>query len=366
MRIKRLCALFFSVSMLCIFFATLESCRSYGKKSIVKLNPESEPFEKLSEYQFFQHVEGQLNPNERVFPYSQINSMFSDYLSKEKFMFIPVGTKIEFDTMNVFRFGIGTCLINSTYYLMNPENKNSPKHYVETQLLIRNHTGWSAWEYIWDNNQKDATLSNIGEIKTLNWTDKNGIRKEVEYVFATKSQCKSCHWYDNKILPIGLKARNLNKEIKTEAGNENQLQYWADLSLLNGFADSLTPTPITDWRDTLKPTFARIKSYFEINCAHCHNPNGPAYVSGLFLNWENEHEEDYGIYKSPPSAGRGSCNLRYDVVPGKPGESIMVCRMASTELGIKMPTLGRTTVDNEGISLVIQWISELDKKLLVK
>jgi hypothetical protein len=114
-----------------------------------------------------------------------------------------------------------------------------------------------------------------------------------------------------------------------------------------------------DWKDTKVAIEQRVRSYLDANCAHCHNPDGPAYVSGLFLNHDNYNMAVYGICKSPPSAGKGSCNLKYDIVPGKPAESIIVCRMAATELGIKMPQLGRTVIDNDGVALIIQWIAQL-------
>lgn len=33
--------------------------------------------------------------------------------------------------------------------------------------------------------------------------------------------------------------------------------------------------------------------------------------------------------------------------------------MASTDLKIKMPPLGRATNDNEGVALVIEWIAQM-------
>ena len=68
-----------------------------------------------------------------------------------------------------------------------------------------------------------------------------------------------------------------------------------------------------------------------------------------------------GIYKTPVAAGRGSGPLRYDIVPGKPEESILVYRFNSTEPAVMMPELGRTMVHNEGLELIKEWIVSLKK-----
>lgn len=62
----------------------------------------------------------------------------------------------------------------------------------------------------------------------------------------------------------------------------------------------------------------------------------------------------------PVAAGRGSGSLDYDIFPGHPEKSIMVYRFNSTEPGIMMPELGRTTVHFEGLKLIEDWIQSLD------
>jgi hypothetical protein len=49
----------------------------------------------------------------------------------------------------------------------------------------------------------------------------------------------------------------------------------------------------------------------------------------------------------------------YDVVPGKPDESIVTYRMESVEPEIRMPQFGRNLVHKEAVALIRQWISEM-------
>lgn len=63
--------------------------------------------------------------------------------------------------------------------------------------------------------------------------------------------------------------------------------------------------------------------------------------------------------KRPVAAGRGAGNRDFSVLPGHPEESILLYRMDSTEPGIAMPELGRSSVDHEGVAVVRRWIAEM-------
>ena len=96
-----------------------------------------------------------------------------------------------------------------------------------------------------------------------------------------------------------------------------------------------------------------------MNCAHCHNPDGPARTSGLDLRYTQDDPSKVGFWKTPVAAGRGSGGRLFDIVPGKPDESILMYRLESMEPGIMMPELGRRLVDTAGVSLVREWIAKL-------
>jgi hypothetical protein len=51
--------------------------------------------------------------------------------------------------------------------------------------------------------------------------------------------------------------------------------------------------------------------------------------------------------------------LSYDIVPGKPEQSILHYRMASRDPGVMMPELGRQLTHHEGVELVRSWIASL-------
>jgi len=63
--------------------------------------------------------------------------------------------------------------------------------------------------------------------------------------------------------------------------------------------------------------------------------------------------------KPPVAAGRGSGGFDYDIVPGDPDHSILLYRLDSTDPGIMMPELGRSTIDQEGVALIRAYIEAL-------
>jgi hypothetical protein len=58
--------------------------------------------------------------------------------------------------------------------------------------------------------------------------------------------------------------------------------------------------------------------------------------------------------------------LRYDILPGKPKQSILMFRLLSTHPDVMMPELGKRMVDEEGVELVRQWIASLAEAKAVK
>ncbi|MEC8756540.1 MAG: hypothetical protein VXX44_00680, partial [Bacteroidota bacterium] len=54
-------------------------------------------------------------------------------------------------------------------------------------------------------------------------------------------------------------------------------------------------------------------------------------------------------------------NLSYDIVPGSPEKSIIHYRMASDEIDIMMPEIGRSIIHYEGLDLIASWIASMEE-----
>src|SRR5262249_51791392 len=162
------------------------------------------------------------------------------------------------------------------------------------------------------------------------------------------------------MMPIGPKARHLNRDFAYRDGTENQLAHWSRLGALAG-APSPDGAPwLAAWDDPKSGTVDdRARARLEINCGPCHNPAGPAPTTGRALRAARREPAMFGVNKPPVAAGIGSGGRLYDIVPGRPDESILAYRIASTHPGVMMPELGKRLVHEEGVALVREWIAAM-------
>ena len=354
---KSIAIIIFSVMVLSIVFT---ACH-FAETNKVIVNIVGAAYPKLSDYHFFKGDIKELNPNEKVLPYSIITTLFSDYAYKLKFVWMPEGKSAEYYRDESLQFPTGTVLINTLYYLHDFRDKKKGRKLIETQLLIKKEKQWDALTYVWNNEQTDAELVIAGDTKIVDWIDINGSKRSVHFNISNKNQCKSCHSYNQELVPIGTKVRYLNQDYAYEEGTKNQLDKWKENGFLKGYnKEENKENKIAAWDKVNSGDLEfRAKSYLEVNCAHCHCKEGNANVTGLFLLLSDHNPESWGIMKSPVSAGAGSGINQYDIVPGKPGESILVYRIESTDLEAMMPEIGRSTTHAEATVLIKEWIASM-------
>lgn len=290
---------------------------------------------KLSEWRLFKGRLSRQQPNEGVIPYEVNSQLFSDYATKYRFVWMPPGASATYNPAEAFTFPPGTILVKTFAY----------DALIETRLLVHAKSGWTGLPYVWNSEQTEATLEAAADPVVVHWK-----QYTIDYVIPNMNQCKGCHDRSKTMVPIGLTARNLNRN--------NQLANWTRMGYLKGVPKEAPRLPVWDDPST-GSVEARARAYLEINCAHCHNPRGPANNTGLYLTAAQTDPLRLGLCKVPVSTGRGSANLLFDVVQGKPGESILLYRMESVEPKILMPELGRALVHKEGVALIRRWIAEM-------
>jgi len=315
--------------------------------------------EKLSEYGFFIGELKKLEPTDGVIPYSLNAALFTDYAWKQRFVKIPKGLEVNFNNEDVFDFPNGTVLIKNFYY---PADFRKPKENIrllETRLLINEAGSWKALPYIWNDQQTEAYLSVAGKNLDVTWTHEDGLVQTVNYSVPNLNQCKGCHLRGDKVMPIGPSARQLNGNYLYSEGSQNQLLYWQQQKLISGVPSLTQIAKMASYEDETFSLDERARAWLEINCAHCHRVDGPAKNSGLHLLASEKDFSKLGVGKAPVAAGKGSGGLLYDIVPGKPDESILQFRIESVHPGIMMPELGRSITHKEGVALVRRWIMEM-------
>lgn len=314
------------------------------------VSAESNYRENLSDYGFFKgNLKDQI-PVDGVMPYVLNSPLFSDYASKLRFVRLPSGQSVAYNPDSVLQFPVGTAIVKTFYYPIDERSPKKGRRLMETRVLLHEAKGWVALPYIWNKEQTEAVLEVAGGSDEVAWTDVSGKKQSFVYQVPNMNQCKGCHERSGEMTPIGPSVRQLN--------DGHQLQNWENVGLLKGLPKDHIPA-LVNYSDATASLDDRVKAYLDINCAHCHNATGPARSSGLYLDWNSKDRTAYGFLKPPVAAGRGSGNLSYDIVPGKPDQSILPYRMASRDPGVMMPELGRQLTHHEGVELVRSWLASL-------
>ena len=315
----------------------------------------------LSSYRFFSDAPAQ-EPADGVMPYDVNSALFSDYATKHRFVWVPPGTAMRYRSSGPFDIPVGGLLIKSFGFRADLRDPQSAERLVETRFLVHGEMGWYGLVYLWNQDQTDARLQKAGGIVPVSWTHIDGSHRELSYIVPNVNQCVNCHTSGDAPQPIGMRARHVNRDYAYASGSENQLTAMTERGMLDGApADPAQAPRAPVWDDPQSGTVEqRARAWLDINCAHCHSPNGPARTSGLDLRWEQDNPAMYGVCKTPVAAGAGAGGRHYGIVPGAPDDSILVFRIESVDPGVRMPELLRQTEQVDAVALIRQWISEMD------
>ena len=320
----------------------------------------ADPPNRLSSFDLFEGDGATQHPVHGVVAYRINSQLFSDYAYKKRFIRLPEGLPAKYHPVDTFELPVGTIIAKTFSYPRDFRDPSLGERLLETRLLIHGKEGWGGLTYIWNFKQTDAFLEVAGSDIVASWIDLDGNIQANDYQIPNTNQCKQCHVKDGLMVPIGIRARHLNRDYTYESGEENQLDYWSRTGMLTRAPEGDKAPRLSDYEDPLSGTLEeRARAWLEINCAHCHTPGGHSWNAGLDLMASQEDPMLYGVYKSPTAAGRGTGGRYYDIVPGKPEDSIMLYRIESIEPDVAMPELGRSMVHKEGVALVKRWIERM-------
>lgn len=324
--------------------------------------------EKLSDYRLFAAGDPLGTPNSGGIPYDLTTPLFSDYATKYRVLFLPPGAQVPYDTAGVLDLPVGTILAKSFTFRSDLASPALGERLVEVRLLIHRSSGWVGLPYVWDDDLGDAIFTPLGKAVPVSFRHFDGQLRNIDYRVPNVTQCTQCHALSTDPakgdVPIGPKLRLLNKPYPYAGGVENQLAHWKRLGRLVATDAQLASAPrLPVWDDPNDGTLEeRARAYLESNCAHCHNPEGRARFSSLFLEARRPPGLSTGLCKPPVAAGVGAGEGLFDIVPGHPEESILPFRMDSLGLAIRMPEIGKAIVHAEGVQLVRDWIASLNEQ----
>lgn len=345
----------------------------------------------LSDYRLYQNLQDPTaNPNGDGLPYSVTTLLFTNYARKARIIYLPKDESgkpepAQYRQNKTFTFPVGT-IISKTFYFPHDARtpQKGPKHLIETRLLIHRKDGWVGLPYVWKPNGSGATLMPNGAHVEGSVIGLQGKTWKIPYNVPSAATCQRCHQGpkgDSPNYPIGLKVRYLNYDYTYPDGKtENQLAHMTRLGLLKGApSDPAKNAPSAPMANNPKDgsITQRARAYLDANCGYCHRQHATAgEQTGMYLldNFRTQHPPGnhyYGICKLPESAGAGAGNRRYDIVPGKPQQSILMYRIKTSHynpktqetnpqsIQISMPPYARSVPDFKGDALVNAWIKQL-------
>ncbi|WP_040279520.1 Ig-like domain-containing protein [Psychroserpens damuponensis] len=322
---------------------------------VVSFNLGEVPYATLSEYNFFNGDLKNLNPVNGVMPYDLNSTLFTDYAHKKRFIWMPEGTKANYNSdFTPLDFPVGSVIIKNFYYdNVQPSNTT---FIIETRLMYMTAEGWDFAKYVWNDEQTEATFTNAGSFKNLEWIE-NGITNTVTYRVPSRNECFTCHNKFGTPVPIGPKPQNLNRDLNYPDGSTaNQLQKMIEI----GYLEDNLPTSIVstvNWEDDTLDLNLRLRSYLDINCAHCHSEESYCeYRPMRFAFHENEDDTNKGVCVQPDTQIEGTSHI---IAPGNLEASVLRYRVSSIEEQNRMPLLGRTLKHDEGVRLIEEWINSL-------
>ena len=277
-----------------------------------------------------------LSPAESVHLYEINSSLFSDYAYKQRLIRLPEGQSMRYNNSDLLpAFPNNTLIAKTFYYNIDDRDPTLGKKIIETRILLFVNGNWLVGNYIWNEDQTEATYRESGSTESISYVNQDGQTQNVNYQIPSKQDCFTCHNNNNQTYPIGPKLRNLN--FVPSYTNQNQLDYYTSLGLLNGVTAGSTGV-LPNWEDETLLLKDRARAYMDVNCAHCHQPGGSV-ASGYELDFRLETQfNDTGIY-----VNRGE----------------IIARFESTLPTYRMPQLGRTTVHQEALTMLDEYMDSL-------
>jgi putative heme-binding domain-containing protein len=229
---------------------------------------------------------------------------------------------------------------------------------VETQILHFDGVEWQPYTYEWNDDQTDARLLDAagGEriFEVIDPQAAGGKRRQT-WRFSGRAECQRCHnKWSGPVLAFN--TVQLNKLHDFGGSEIPQLEGLLQLGLLE------TPIPddqrprLADPHDASAPLDDRARAYLHTNCAHCHRLHaGGSVLSKMQFDLPLDKTDLLG---ARPTQGTFAIHGAQVVSPGDPFRSVLFYRMAKLGGG-RMPHLGSTEVDREGVRLISLWIQGL-------
>lgn len=306
-----------------------------------------------------------LKPARGVLPYGVNAPLFSDNADKQRWIAVPndgapyaADERVGFQAGSPWSYPVGTVLIKHFALPVNDANPSVLRR-LETRFMVRAADGsWYGVTYKWRANGSDADLMASGLVENVSITTTTGGTRTQAWTYPSRSDCMQCH---NTAAggALGLRTWQLNGSYNYPGTTTtaNQLQAWSNIGM---FDQTLTAGQISGFlkasglKDESASLEARVRSYIDSNCAHCHLPGGAQAQIDARFSTPLAAQNLLNAAVSNPLGVSGAQVVR----PGSLAQSLLHVRLAS--LGAeKMPPIAKNVVDSQAVAVMARWINNL-------
>lgn len=294
-----------------------------------------------------------LTPHAGIVPYDLNVPFWSDNAQNTRWFSLPnTNLTIAFNPNGNWSFPTGTVWIKH-FDLELTNGASASRKRLETRFIVRSTNGVYGLTYRWDSATNATLVPETGLDEHFTIHDGGTMRTQVWH-YPGRAECLACHTPQGGFA-LGFNTAQLNRDQDYNGTATNQL---VALSGAGYFSNPITNrhllpslVPATDEVVSLE---YRVRSYFAANCAHCHQPSGPA---GLAL-WDARIATpgpQAGIINGALNNDFGNTNNRV-VAPSSPANSILFQRVAN--LGAAhMPPLATSVINTQAVALLSAWIT---------
>lgn len=323
-----------------------------------------------------------------VLPFSINAEQWSDFAIAERHLALPEKASIGLRTQavpvpgkqssRIMDFPAETVL-TKTLSLELIHGDATSRRRIETQVLHFDGSDWRGYSYEWNDEQTDAALvAAEGKSRIWNVLDAQapGGKRVQNWQFAARNDCIRCHnpWSEHT---LAFNIAQLNRAHDFGAVTDNQIRALKHVGVIvdipnpvdpkNPAAKVEPPKPpeqlprLADLKNANADLELRSRAYLHVNCAHCHRFNGGG-SAHIYLQHDLPLAEIKALDLRPTQGTLGIRDPRI-IASADPYRSVLLFRLAKSGPG-HMPHLGAKIVDQQGVTLIHDWIASLPGKSL--
>lgn len=301
-----------------------------------------------------------LTPASGLIPFDVNAALWTDGAWKVRWIAVPDGAQVQYSQAGSWTFPAGTVLVKHFELGINDTNPNIRKR-IETRLLVvASNASVFGVTYRWRADNSDADRLSSGLSENITVQTATGTRKQ-RWSYPSTYECMTCHNLPSGFV-LGPKTSQLNRDIHygMTGVTDNQLRTWIHVGLLANppsEASIATLPRMSSLSETTASLEDRARSYLDSNCAHCHQPGGPAHAS-------------FDARYLTPLSQQGLINARVAqsldvwgarlIAPGDAERSMILSRLFRLD-SYKMPPLGRNATDTQAVEVVRAWINGMSR-----